>query len=83
MLCVRGGYKKENMEANKAREISETFDNSLKDMLYAIKCMAKCGNITATWSREDRIITERELSELRKLGYKIIRDEAKWVTVGW
>jgi hypothetical protein len=71
------------MKATEARVISETFDNSLKDMLFSIKCMAKCGNITATWCREDKYIGEKELSELQKLGYKVLRNDDRYVTVGW
>ena len=70
------------MEATEARVISETFDNSLKDMLFTIKSQAKCGNITATWDRSDKRISEKDLEELQKLGYKLLRND-KYVTVGW
>ena len=70
------------MEAIKSREISETFDNSLRDMIFGIKCQAETGSITATWSRDDKHISEKDLSELQKLGYKILSND-KYVTVGW
>jgi hypothetical protein len=70
------------MNATDARVISETFDNTLRNMLFAIKCQAKCGNITATWDRSDKHISEKDIEELQKLGYKILRND-KYVTVGW
>lgn len=71
------------MEANKAREISEKIDNSLKALLFSIKANAEQGMINVTWSKKDRVITENELNELRKLGYTIIKNGVEYVSVGW
>ena len=71
------------MEANKAREISEKIDNSLKALLFSIKANAEQGMIKVTWSKKDRVITENELNELRKLGYTIINNGVEYVSVGW
>ena len=71
------------MEAKKAREISEKTGNSLKDLLFSIKANAEKGMIKVTWSKRDRVITENELNELRKLGYTIINNGNEYVSVGW
>lgn len=71
------------MKAIEARNISETFDNSLKSMLFSIKCTAKDGRISATWARKDQFIGDNELSALKKLGYKVLLDSADYVTIGW
>ncbi len=66
------------MEANKAREISEADENSLKDLLYSIKANAENGLIQATWSKEERVIREEvELKKIKELGYKIIKNSEK------
>lgn len=83
MLNYRGKLNCKKMEANKAREISETFDNSLKSILFSIKCMAESGHIEATFTRKDRVIREKELSELQKRGYKILKDDDEYVVIGW
>ena len=71
------------MEANKAREISEENENSLKALLYSIKANAKNGMIKVTWSKKDRVIREEELEKLQQLGYTIIENGVEYVSVGW
>ena len=69
--------------AEESRIISEKFDNSLKDMLSTINARANNGCIYASFTRRDRVITERELSALRNLGYKIVEDDGFYVRVEW
>jgi hypothetical protein len=84
MLLVAGlSTNQIKMEANKAREISEKIDNYLKALLFSIKANAEQGRINVTWSKKDRVITENELNELRKLGYTIIKNGVEYVSVGW
>ena len=71
------------MEANKAREISEANENSLKELLYCIKANAERGMIEVTWSKKERVIRKEELNKLQKLGYTIIKEGDEYVTVGW
>ena len=71
------------MNAKEARVISEKFDNSLKDIIFSIKCMAKRGDITATFDKHRKYIGEKELSELQKLGYKILQNDDNYLVVGW
>ena len=71
------------MEANKAREISEANENSLKELLYCIKANAERGMIEVTWSKKERVVRKEELNKLQKLGYTIIKEGDEYVTVGW
>ena len=71
------------MEANKAREISEANENSLKELLHSIKANAEHGMITVTWSKKERVVRKEELNKLQKLGYTIIKEGDEYVTVGW
>ena len=71
------------MEAKKAREISESNENSLKALLFSIKANAENGMTTVTWSKKDRVIREEELEKLKELGYTIIKKSGEYVSVGW
>ena len=71
------------MEAIKAREISETGENSLKDLLHSIKANAEVGMITAVFSKKDRVIRDVEVNKLRSLGYKIIKENDDYLTISW
>ena len=71
------------MDANKAREISEANENSLKELLYCIKANAERGMTEVTWSKKERVIREVELEKLKELGYTIIKNGIEYVSVGW
>ena len=71
------------MEAIKAREISETGENSLKDLLHSIKASAQVGMITAVFSKKDRVIRDVEVNKLISLGYKIIKENDDYLTISW
>ena len=49
------------MEANKAREISEANENSLKELLHSIKANAEHGMITVTWSKKRKSCKKRRI----------------------
>ena len=83
-LLVAGLFtNKIKMDANKAREISEANENSLKELLYCIKANAERGMIEVTWSKKERVIREVELEKLKELGYTIIKNGIEYVSVGW
>ena len=83
-LLVAGLFTNQiKMDANKAREISEANENSLKELLYSIKANAERGMIKVTWSKKERVIREVELEKLKELGYTIIKNGIEYVSVGW
>ena len=83
-LLVAGLFTNQiKMDANKAREISEANENSLKELLYCIKANAERGMIEVTWSKKERVIREGELEKLKELGYTIIKNGIEYVSVGW
>lgn len=71
------------MKAEEARLISEKFDNSLTSILFTIKCVAENGSIRATFDKEYQYIGDKEILELQKLGYKILKNNHKYLIVGW
>ena len=67
-LLVAGLFTNQiKMDANKAREISEANENSLKELLYSIKANAERGMIEVTWSKKERVIREVELEKWKIL----------------
>ena len=83
-LLVAGLFTNQiKMDANKAREISEANENSLKELLYCIKANAERGMTEVTWSKKERVIREVELEKLKELGYIIIKNGIEYVSVGW
>ena len=83
-LLVAGLFTNQiKMDANKAREISEANENSLKELLYCIKANAERGMTEATRTKKERVIREVELEKLKELGYTIIKNGIEYVSVGW
>lgn len=70
------------MEAIKAREISETGENSLKDLLHSIKASAGWYD-KSCFFKKDRVIRDVEVNKLRSLGYKIIKENDDYLTISW
>jgi hypothetical protein len=70
------------MIAREARIIANTPPRSLKEILFSIECMAKCGYLKATFNTNDQVFGEYEEIELKKLGYEI-ETSGYWKTVRW